>query len=83
MTDIGLIAPIQPYQVPKDARRGLNDLVRRISAKAAVEGRGNDFLQFIYLAGLYHGAALTDPARYLALNERQSGMAVPPEPRDV
>ena len=53
-----LTCPIQPHELDPKMRDGFSDLVRRVTAKAAIEGRGRDLLLRVYLAGLYHGAEL-------------------------
>lgn len=66
MTDIDLLCPIEPHEIDKKQRFLWNDLLRRVTAKACVQGRGQDLLLYIYLAGLYHGAkaqaAKSEPA---------------------
>jgi predicted amino acid racemase len=64
MKEISLCGPVQPYELDARLQRGLNDLIRRISAKAVIDGRGADIFLRIYMAGLYHGSVLvneTDP----------------------
>jgi hypothetical protein len=56
--DIALVAPIDPAEIDKKIRAHMNDIVRRIIAQSAYEGRGSDIMMRIYLAGLYHGATL-------------------------
>lgn len=58
MPDVSLTAPIEPHQLDRKMRHGMNDLVARIAAQAAVQGRGHELLLRIYMAGLYHGMTL-------------------------
>jgi hypothetical protein len=58
MDDIDLVCPVQPHELDKKMRFRFEDLTRRVALKSAHEGRGNDLLLRVYLAGLYHGATL-------------------------
>lgn len=58
--DIDLLAPIELYELDRRMRVGIENLVERVSAKAALKGRGRDLLLLVYCAGLYHGARLTE-----------------------
>lgn len=39
----------------------VRDIARRVANAAVVYHRGDDLLMHVYLAGLYHGARLSDP----------------------
>jgi hypothetical protein len=56
--DLSLAAPVTPTEMDKHLRAGLQSLVERVAAKAVLDGRGRDLLLRIYIAGIYHGAAL-------------------------
>lgn len=49
-------APIELHTLDKGFRRGLNDLVERVTMKAVIDGDGRDLMLRVYLAGLYHGS---------------------------
>ncbi len=53
-----LCCPIEPHELTKDMRRGMDSIVQRVAAASAVSGSGVDLLLRIYLAGVYHGQAL-------------------------
>lgn len=61
--NITLSAPIQPHELDKPMRHGMEDLVSRISARAVLEGRGQDLLLRIYMAGMYHATELLSPSQ--------------------
>jgi hypothetical protein len=58
MTDIPLLCPVEPYEMPKPMRRGFDDIVARIVVSAAGHGWGKDLLLRIYTAGIFHGVEL-------------------------
>lgn len=51
-------APIELHELDKPFRRGLEDLVERVTMKAVIDGDGRDLLLRVYLAGLYHGSEI-------------------------
>jgi hypothetical protein len=57
--DVSLHCPIEPHQLAKDHRRGIEDIVRRVTMSCTVQGAGRELLLRIYLAGMYHGIELT------------------------
>lgn len=59
MTDISVGAPIQPHELPKPMRQGIEHIVEKVVARAAIEGAGQNLLLRVYLAGIYHGSALS------------------------
>lgn len=64
--NISLSAPVHPGELDKRMYRGLNDLAGRVAAKAIREGRGQDILLRIYMAGLYHGMMLVQEQSHAA-----------------
>jgi hypothetical protein len=58
MTDIPLLCPVEPYEMPKPMRRGFDDIVAHIVVSAAGHGWGKDLLLRIYTAGIFHGVEL-------------------------
>ncbi len=56
MSEIGLVSPVEPHELDRRIRHGVEDICRRVAAKSAVQGRGSDLLLRIYMAGFYHGA---------------------------
>jgi hypothetical protein len=56
MTDIPLLCPVEPYEMPKTMRRGFDDIVARIVVSAAGHGWGKDLLLRIYT--IFHGVEL-------------------------
>jgi hypothetical protein len=54
-----LLAPVRPHEIPAKTRKGLEDLVERITGAAVLHNRGKDMLLLIYLAGMYHGVELS------------------------
>lgn len=57
--DISIGCSIEPYQIPKPIRRGIDDIVRRIARQSALQGDGRDLLLRVYMAGVYHGVELS------------------------
>lgn len=55
MSEIGLVSPVEPYELDKRMRQGMEDICRRVATKSAVQGRGADLLLRVYMAGFYHG----------------------------
>lgn len=56
---VSLTASVEPHELAKPMRDHLDDIVRRVTAAAVVEGQGHDLLLRVYLAGMYHGALAT------------------------
>ena len=54
-----IVSPIQPYELDKPLRRGMEDIVRRVVATSAVQGVGQDIFLRVYMAGMYHGLELS------------------------
>lgn len=59
--DMTLSCPIQPHQIDKLMRGGLEGICQRVAVRAALDGAGSDLLLRVYLAGIYHGAGLAGP----------------------
>jgi len=38
----------------------LQQVVKKVSSKAVIQGRGEDLLMRVYLSGLYHGMMMSD-----------------------
>ena len=57
-TGTPLVCPIEPHEMDKALRAGINDIVRRVTCAAAMQGVGRELLTRVYLAGLFHGVAL-------------------------
>lgn len=49
-------APIQPHEMDRALRNGLEEVVRKVVCRATFEGVGRDVFLRVYLAGLYHGS---------------------------
>lgn len=60
-----LLAPVEPQDLDKQMRHGMDDLVRRVAARAVIQGRGDSLLLWVYMAGFYHGSEATNAARQL------------------
>lgn len=54
MSDI--LCSIKPHELDKRMRRGLNDIVERVTANAVMFNLGRDLLLLVYMAGFSHGA---------------------------
>lgn len=55
-----MLSPVQPYELDKRLRAGMDDIVRRVTAAAVIEGRGQDVFLRIYLAGMFHGQEIAN-----------------------
>lgn len=55
---VSLASPIQPHELDKRMRRGLEDLADRVAERAIYDNGGRDLLLRVYLAGLYHGSEI-------------------------
>lgn len=56
----GIACPIQPHELDKRIRSGMDDIVMKVVTRAVVEGRGQDLLLRVYMAGMYHGVELSE-----------------------
>lgn len=68
MIDSGtpLACPVEPYEMDKALRAGMEDIVRRVVCAVTMQGAGRDLMLRVYLAGLSHGVELTKRERAAA-----------------
>lgn len=59
MTDTPLVCPIEPHEMDKALRFGMEDIVRRVVVATTMQGVGRDLLLRVYLAGMYHGVEMS------------------------
>lgn len=59
MKDVPLACPIEPHEMSKALRCGMEDIVRRVVCANTLQGVGQDLLLRVYLSGLFHGMELT------------------------
>lgn len=55
-TDVDTVPNLYFGQLDKQQFRQFQGLVAKVSAMAAVHGRGQHLLEYVYLSGLSHGA---------------------------
>jgi len=60
MSNISVSAPLQPHELDKKELIRLQQVVKKVSSKAVIQGRGEDLLMRVYLSGLYHGMMMSD-----------------------
>lgn len=56
--EVGIVCPIEPHELERAHRRGMDNIVRRVLAASVVKGQGADLFLRVYLAGMYHGLKL-------------------------
>lgn len=56
------VAPIQPHEMTDEQRKGMDRIVRRVAANSVMQGRGQDLLLRVYLAGMYHAMEVLENA---------------------
>ncbi len=58
-TETPLACPVEPYEMSKELRFGMEDIVRRVVCAVTMQGAGRDLMLRVYLAGLSHGVELS------------------------
>lgn len=54
-----IVCPVEPYQMDKDMRRGMEDMLSRVVRVEAERGIGHDLMLRVFLAGIHIGHAVT------------------------
>ncbi len=54
-----VLSPVQPHELPRHVRVGLEAMLAKVVQHAAHKGAGQDMLLQIYMAGMHHAREAT------------------------
>lgn len=49
-----VLSPVMPHELDKATRKGLQDMVDKVTQAAVHQGQGQDLLLRVYMAGMHH-----------------------------